>query len=111
MGAAAGMAGPARAQYHLRQVCVFVNMLPQNKPEVMIPAAQQKFDEEGRLADETTKDFIRGLLASLLRWTNQLRAGWRLPASCVRQLSLCAAMCLRRKRRTGLAAANPSARA
>jgi len=75
MGAAAGMAGTARAQYHLRQVCVFVNMLPLNKPEVMIPAAQQKFDEEGRLADETTKDFIRDLLASLLRWTNQLRAG------------------------------------
>src|SRR5262249_8456450 len=32
IGAAAGMAGSARAQYHLRQSCVFLDMHPLNKP-------------------------------------------------------------------------------
>src|SRR6201997_3072668 len=35
MGAAAGMAGSARAQYHLRQCFVFLNGLVMNRPEVM----------------------------------------------------------------------------
>jgi len=33
-----GGMGTARAQYHLRQVRVFVNMLPLNKPEVFVNA-------------------------------------------------------------------------
>src|SRR5215469_12273977 len=35
MGAAAGMAGSARAQYDLRRSCVFLDMHPLNKPEVL----------------------------------------------------------------------------
>src|SRR5712664_2228457 len=42
IGAAAGMGGSARAQYHLRQSCVFLNMHLVNKPEVMITAAHTK---------------------------------------------------------------------
>ncbi len=33
MGASTGKLGTARAQYHLRQICVFVNVLPVNRPE------------------------------------------------------------------------------
>jgi chromate reductase, NAD(P)H dehydrogenase (quinone) len=73
MGASPGMLGTARAQYHLRQVCVYLDMHPVNKPEVMIAAAQGKFDAAGRLTDETTRDFIRGLLVSLGRWTRRLQ--------------------------------------
>ena len=36
MGASIGSKGTARAQYHLRQMFVFLNMYPVNKPEVMI---------------------------------------------------------------------------
>src|ERR1700688_2330826 len=32
MGASPGPVGTGRAQYHLRQSCVFLNMLPVNKP-------------------------------------------------------------------------------
>src|ERR1022692_1054349 len=44
MGASGGLQGTSRAQYHLRQVFVFLNMYPLNRPEVMIAGASQKFD-------------------------------------------------------------------
>ena len=44
MGAAAGMAGSARAQYDLRRACVFLDMHPLNKPEVQIGQAQTKLE-------------------------------------------------------------------
>jgi chromate reductase, NAD(P)H dehydrogenase (quinone) len=72
MGASAGLWGTSRAQYHLRQSCVFLNMLPINKPEVLIAQAQNKFDAEGRLADQTTRDLIAQLLVALRDWTRRL---------------------------------------
>src|SRR5512141_1390650 len=45
MSASIGMLGGARAQYHLRQSMVFLNMHPINRPEVMVSFAQQKFDD------------------------------------------------------------------
>src|SRR5580698_1173079 len=73
MGASGGPVGTARAQYHLRQTCVFLNMHVVNKPEVMIGGAPAKFDAELRLTDETTRGFIRDLLTSLAAWTLRLR--------------------------------------
>src|SRR5215468_751330 len=73
MGASAGTLGSARAQYHLRQTCVFLNMCPVNKPEVMIPQAQNRFDAEGRLTDETAKGLIKQLMESLQAWTLRLK--------------------------------------
>jgi len=73
MGASMGVLGTARAQYQLRQMLVFLNAFPVNKPEVMIGTAQNRFDEAGRLTDEATAGFIRDLLASLATWTNRLR--------------------------------------
>jgi chromate reductase, NAD(P)H dehydrogenase (quinone) len=72
MGASVGTIGTARAQYHLRQVFVFLNMFPLNQPEVMIGNAAERFDKEGNLTDETTKNFIRQLLQNLVEWTRRL---------------------------------------
>lgn len=72
MGASIGSIATARAQYHLRQMMVFLNMFPVNQPEVMIGNAGEKFDENGNLKDETTKDFIRQLLQNLVDWTRRL---------------------------------------
>ena len=72
MGASVGMIGTARAQYHLRQVMVFLNMFPVNQPEVMIAKAHERFDAEGNLTDEKTKEFIRLLLQSLVNWTRRI---------------------------------------
>jgi chromate reductase len=72
MGASIGAIGTARAQYHLRQVFVFLNMFPINQPEVMISNAAERFDAQGNLKDEETKKRIRQLLQSLADWTRQL---------------------------------------
>jgi chromate reductase len=74
MGASIAMTGTARAQYHLRQSFVFLNMHPLNRPEVMIPTAAERFDEQGNLVDEKTKEHIRGLLKALVAWTRQRQA-------------------------------------
>jgi chromate reductase len=72
MGASVGKFGAARAQYHLRQVFVFLNMLAVNRPEVMIGNAAEHFDAEGNLTDETIKNLIRQLLTNLVSWTRGL---------------------------------------
>ncbi len=73
MGASPGTIGTARAQYHLRQTCVFLNMHPLNKPEVMVTFAKDKIDSEGRFTDQKTKDFVKDLLISLAAWTKRLK--------------------------------------
>jgi chromate reductase len=54
-----GTIGTARAQYHLRQTFVFLNMFPINQPEVMIDNAASRFDAERNLKDDKTKGYIR----------------------------------------------------
>src|SRR4051812_14451128 len=73
MGASVGNIGTARAQYHLRQIFVFLNMFPLNQPEVMIGNAATRFDKEGNLTDEATKGYIRKLLENLVAWTHRLQ--------------------------------------
>ncbi len=73
MGASIGMLGTARAQYHLRQTLVFLNAFPLNRPEIMVPFAESKFDETGRLTDETTREKVKELLVELVRWIRKLK--------------------------------------
>jgi chromate reductase len=73
MGASAGTLGTARAQYHLRQMFVFLNGFVMNRPEVMIPAAQTKFDAEGELTDQQTRDFISAHLVALKAWVLRMK--------------------------------------
>jgi chromate reductase len=73
MGASGGMLGTARAQYHLRQVCVFLDMHPLNKPEVFVGRAQEKFDSELRLIDEATRKTISAQLEAFARWFERLQ--------------------------------------
>jgi chromate reductase, NAD(P)H dehydrogenase (quinone) len=73
MGASPGLFGSARAQYHLRQMLIFLNAMPLNRPEVMIGQAQNKFDADGNLTDEPTREFIRKLLVALRDWTERLK--------------------------------------
>ena len=66
MGASVGVIGTARAQYHLRQVFVFLDMDPVNQPEVMINASKS-FDDQGNLTDQPTRDLIGKLLTALVK--------------------------------------------
>src|SRR5580704_5831999 len=49
MGASLGSIGTARAQYHLRQIFITLNLFTLNQPEVMIADAAHRFDAEGNL--------------------------------------------------------------
>jgi chromate reductase len=71
MGASVGVIGTARAQYHLRQTFVFLDMDPVNQPEVMINATQS-LDGQGNLTDDKTKELIVKLLQKLVK---KARAG------------------------------------
>ncbi len=73
LGASPSRLGTARAQYHLRQSFIYLNALLLNKPEVMIAQAHEVIDAEGRLTDQTTKDFLGDLLTALEEWTRRLK--------------------------------------
>lgn len=66
MSASPSRLGGARVQYHLRQVCVSLNLIPVSKPEVFIDNANTKFDESGNLIDDKTKKSIEKLLKALV---------------------------------------------
>jgi chromate reductase len=72
MGASPSALGTGRAQYHLRQCCIYLNMHLLNKPEVMIAAAGAKFNEQGKLTDEPTRGFVRELMVNLAAWTRRI---------------------------------------
>ena len=74
MSASIGMLGGARAQYHLRQVFIFLDMHPLNRPEVMVSYAPEKIDEKGKVTDEETREKIKELLGALVEWTKKVKA-------------------------------------
>src|SRR5215204_1091024 len=65
MGATPGRMGTARAQTQLRQSLAFTDTYTVLQPEVLVSHAYEKFDRDGRLTDEPTREFIRKLLAEL----------------------------------------------
>lgn len=72
LSASTGILGGCRAQYHLRQVMVFLDMHPLNKPEIMVGLAADKFDPQGRLTDDKARQLIAAQLRALVDWTNRL---------------------------------------
>src|SRR5579863_8656791 len=72
MGASPGAIGTARAQYHLRQILVALNVFTVNQPEVIIADAAHRFDENGNLIHEPTKQLIQELLKNLVDWTRRI---------------------------------------
>jgi len=73
IGVSPGNLGTARAQYHLRQIGVFLDLHFLNKPEVMIGQSMAKFDAQGRLTDEDTRARIAGLVGALADWARRLK--------------------------------------
>jgi chromate reductase len=73
MGASLARTGTARAQYHLRQVCVYLDVEVINKPEVMVGNASEVFDANGRLTHETSRKAIQELLQALVARAHLLR--------------------------------------
>lgn len=73
MSASTGRFGGARAQYHLRQTFIFLNMQPVNRPEVMLSDAPHNVDADGNVTNEQTRRLIMQLLEALAAWTIKLK--------------------------------------
>jgi chromate reductase len=67
MGASPGMTGTARGQTQLRQAFVFTDTYALLQPEVLVARAHEKFDGEGRLTDEGTREFLKVFLAEFAK--------------------------------------------
>ncbi|MDM4768881.1 NADPH-dependent FMN reductase [Solimonas sp. SE-A11] len=75
LGVSAGRFGTARAQAHLRQVLLSLDMHPLNKPEIMIGPASAAFDTSGEMKDDKARELIRKQLKALVAWTQALNQG------------------------------------
>ena len=73
LGAGGGM-GTSRAQYHLRQVCVYLDLHPLNKPEVFANAFAGGFSADGDLTDERIAGLITEQMQALANWTLKHKA-------------------------------------
>lgn len=72
MTVSTGIRGGVRAEGHLRQIFVDLNMHPINRPKVYVGNAHQKMDANGELKDEKTREQIRKLLEGLVSWTARI---------------------------------------
>lgn len=66
MGAGGGM-GSSRAQYHLRQTCVYLDLRVLNKPEVFANAFSDAFAGDGSAADSESGRKLRGQIEELMK--------------------------------------------
>jgi len=71
MGASSSMVGTARAQAHLRPVILSMKAEVLPHPDVLVAKAKEKFDDQRRLTDETTRKFLKEMLERLLEWGRQ----------------------------------------
>lgn len=68
MGATPGLTGTARAQSQLRQAFEFTNSYCMPQPEILVFRAHEKFDDQGNLTDEKTREFLGKYLDSFYDW-------------------------------------------
>jgi len=71
MGASIGPSGTMRMQPQLRITLQALEVYAMAKPEVVVPFCKDKFDAEGRLTDEKTREHLRGFLVALASWTRR----------------------------------------
>ena len=76
MGSGGGM-GTGRAQYHFRQIAVFLDLRVLNKPEVFVRRWGEKpiFDNDGNVTDEKTKSDISALVQALVAQVGCVKRG------------------------------------
>jgi chromate reductase len=72
MSASTSPRGGVRAQLHLRQILVDLNMYPINKPQLLVARAQEQFDANLKLTNTEFRGTLRALLGSLVEWARRL---------------------------------------
>ncbi len=74
VGASPGNTGTARGQMVLRQILLHAPAYTMPEPQMLIPNAYERFDENGDLVDEETRERMRRFLQALVEWTERLTA-------------------------------------
>ncbi len=75
MGATPGMWGTARGQAQLRQAFTFTNSYAMQQPEILVARAGEKFDADGRLVDDTTREYLGKFLVAFAAWIERVGNG------------------------------------
>lgn len=73
VGASPGMTGTARGQSQLRQAFEFTNSYCMPQPQVLVARAHEKFDADGRLTDEATREHLAKFLTAFADWIEIFR--------------------------------------
>ena len=73
VGASPGMVGTARGQSQLRQAFEFTNSYCMPQPQVLVARAHEKFDADGRLIDEKTREHLAKFLIAFADWIRIFR--------------------------------------
>ena len=66
-----GAIGGFGANHHLRQSLVFLNMPVLQQPEAYIGGADKLFDENGRLTNSSTREFLGKYLQAFAAWVEK----------------------------------------
>ena len=74
ISAGPSLLGGLRAKYHLRQILVAINAMTMNVSEVVITEVNKKFDENGNLTEEKTKEFLKRFIVALADHSNIIRS-------------------------------------
>ena len=74
MGASQGAVGTARSQSQLRQAFAFTNTPAMLQPEMLVAQAHGKFDAEGHLTDQVTRDHLLRFLNKFFAWITSFNA-------------------------------------
>ncbi len=72
VGASLGPIGTAVAQYHLKQILNYLGTHVMGQPEFYVGSASDKFNAEGNLTDEKTKEYIKRLLLAFSKHIEKL---------------------------------------
>lgn len=68
MGATPAFVGTARSQAHLRQVAFYNGMPLLPTSEILIARAGKRFDDDGNLTDDETRDYLKDMAKKFADW-------------------------------------------
>jgi len=69
---AGGMGGTVRGQMHLRQIMLYLEAYVMGRPELLLAQGTSKFDGEGNLIDEKSKEQLERFVASFVGWVEKM---------------------------------------
>ena len=69
-----GAIGGFGANHHLRQSLVFLNVPTLQQPEAYLGHVDKLFDEHGKLAGDSTRKFLEGIMQAFASWAETVRS-------------------------------------